>query len=649
MCPDNNSEIPSSILFDLVDIEVFKKVLDSFYNLTGIPNGLLSNDAQIISKSGWSNACEFFHRVNPQSNRDCLLNNKDWIHTLKEKEIISASCKNGLLTYATPIVVQNQPIAILFLGQIFDTSFDLEFFKEQSLKFGFNEKAYIESIKKVPIVSKNEIESLIECIVNIAEMLAKCTSSKFEKISVEKNLEKVLTEKIDLLDILRLTPNGIGWSNSNGEIEYINERFTKLFGYTLEDIPTIEIFRNKAYSFEYQKEIINPWIESLKENRNSSILDLEVNIKCKDQTTKHVIIKTSFLGEKVIASFTDITEHWKVEQRNKSNQKILEMIARAEPLSNILYEIIKIIEAEDLESICSLLLLDKDEKHLLNNIKNRLPLFYNDAIDGIEIGMGAGSCGTAAFLRKRVIVEDIMNHPYWEKYKDLANKANLASCWSEPIISSNNQILGTFAIYHETANKPNNSDLERMAFAVNIASIAIENSNNRQKLEILAYTDYLTGLRNRRSFIEQAETELYRSLRYDRKFSLIMFDIDYFKGINDTFGHSVGDLVLQEIAKICRDLLREIDIIGRIGGEEFAILLPETDIQNAVQVAQRLCDTISENKLFISDKKIKFTASFGVVFADKLNMLTIDELLNQADNALYQAKKGGRNRVCVVK
>ncbi len=128
-----------------------------------------------------------------------------------------------------------------------------------------------------------------------------------------------------------------------------------------------------------------------------------------------------------------------------------------------------------------------------------------------------------------------------------------------------------------------------------------------------------------------------------------MFDIDYFKGINDTFGHSVGDVVLQEIVKISRDILREIDIIGRIGGEEFAILLPETDIEEAVQVAQRLCDTISEAEVSASDKKLKFTASFGVVFADKLNKLTIDELLNQADNALYQAKKSGRNKVCTVK
>ncbi len=348
MYPDNNFKI-----VDLIDIEEFKKVLDSFYNLTGIPNGLLSNDAQIIAKSGWSDACELFHRLNPQSNKDCLLNNKDWIYTLKEKEVISTSCKNGLLTYATPIIIQNQPIAILFLGQVLDNSFNIDFFKEQSLRFGFDEEAYIQTIKKIPIVSKDQIKSLMECIINIAEMLVKSSSSKFEKILVEKDLEKVIIEKIDLLDILRLSPTGIGWLNSNEEVEYINDEFTKIFGYTLEDIPTIEVFKNKAYSLEYQKEVIDPWVKNLKENINSSISQLEVNIRCKDGTYRRVIIKTSFIGDKIIASFTDITEHWKVEQRNKSNQKILEMIAKAEPLSDILYEIIKTTESEDLKSICS--------------------------------------------------------------------------------------------------------------------------------------------------------------------------------------------------------------------------------------------------------------------------------------------------------
>ena len=153
----------------------------------------------------------------------------------------------------------------------------------------------------------------------------------------------------------------------------------------------------------------------------------------------------------------------------------------------------------------------------------------------------------------------------------------------------------------------------------------------------------MTGLANRRYFIEQAELELSRHNRYSTELSLIMLDIDFFKKINDTYGHNVGDLVLQKIAEVSRTILRDVDIIGRIGGEEFAILLPETNIEDSIKVAERLRTEISNASVFLEKEEVKFTSSFGVVAANKSN---IDKLLIKADKALYKAKESGRNRVC---
>lgn len=649
MSPEKKLKISSYKFSDLVDIVAFQKVLDSFFKATGIPNGLVSNEGKIITQSGWTNACNLFHRVNPQTNKFCLDSNKELMKNLQEGQVVSSLCKNGLLDYATPVVIQGYRIATLFLGQVLDKSPDILFFKERSHEFEYDEKSYIQAIKDIPIISKDKMESLMECMVNMAQILAQNGLSKLQKTILEEDLQKTNNEKINLSDILKFSPNGIGWSNSNGEIEYVNDQFTKLFGYTLEDVPTIKVFNDKAYpDIEYQENVIKPWFYKLNSARsNNTILpDLEANIRCKDGSNCHVLIRISWVGEKILVNFSDITAHWKSEQRNRAHDKILEMVAKGEDLSDILYEIVNVIESEDLESICSILLLDKDEKHLINSVKNRLPKFYNDAINGIEIGNGVGSCGTAAFLGKRVIVEDIMNHEYWQPYKEIIKKTNLAACWSEPIISSFGKVLGTFAVYHTKVNSPTHVDLERISFAANIASIAIENRNNHEELEQQAYSDYLTGLKNRRAFIEQAEIELSRSIRYCRNFSLIMFDIDHFKKINDTFGHSVGDLVLKEIAIICKSILRGIDIIGRIGGEEFAILLPETDILEASQVAERLRIAMSMSGVLIPfDKKSRFTASFGVVFTNNISTISIDELLKQADNALYKAKNNGRNNV----
>lgn len=168
------------------------------------------------------------------------------------------------------------------------------------------------------------------------------------------------------------------------------------------------------------------------------------------------------------------------------------------------------------------------------------------------------------------------------------------------------------------------------------------------ELERQAHIDYLTGVSNRRHFMQQAELELIRSIRYDNPLSIFMMDIDFFKKINDSHGHKAGDTVLKKLAEVCRQTLREVDIIGRIGGEEFAILLPETDRTEAADVAERLRVAIANVKVPLeSGLPLHFTISIGVAsLATKED--NMDVLLNLADNALYEAKETGRNKVCLA-
>ncbi|MDD5029385.1 MAG: GGDEF domain-containing protein [Rhodoferax sp.] len=162
-----------------------------------------------------------------------------------------------------------------------------------------------------------------------------------------------------------------------------------------------------------------------------------------------------------------------------------------------------------------------------------------------------------------------------------------------------------------------------------------------------AHSDYLTGLDNRRHFLEQAENELVRTLRYDRDLSILMIDIDHFKQVNDTYGHKVGDIVLQKFAAVCRATLRNIDVIGRIGGEEFAVLLPEAGREQAMDAAERLRAALACTQVKLDGGlPLHVTASFGVVTLEEKDT-NIDMLLNQADQALYHAKNQGRNRVCI--
>ena len=182
----------------------------------------------------------------------------------------------------------------------------------------------------------------------------------------------------------------------------------------------------------------------------------------------------------------DITERKQTELRQKSHTHVLELMTSGEPLPAILKAILQVVERENPKMLCSILLLDYAGKRLLTGTASSLPHFYNEAIHGVEIGIGVGSCGTAAFINERVIVENIQTHPYWVAYKELANRAGLAACWSEPIRSTKGKVLGTFAIYHHNVNHPTETDFVVIEQTASLASLAIEKKQVEEKLKLAA-------------------------------------------------------------------------------------------------------------------------------------------------------------------
>jgi len=200
--------------------------------------------------------------------------------------------------------------------------------------------------------------------------------------------------------------------------------------------------------------------------------------------------------EKFAGFIRDITQTKHAELRRSINSNVLEQLLNDTGLHDILNSIIRVIEKNNPSKICSVLLLDAQGKHLLATASLSLPDFYNQAISGVEIGNAVGSCGTAAYTQQRVIVEDIQSHPYWALYKNLAAQANLASCWSQPIIGSNSTVLGTFAIYQNTPSKPTESEIQLIEFAAQVAAVAIERSrtNDQLKLSSKVFTHTQEGI-----------------------------------------------------------------------------------------------------------------------------------------------------------
>lgn len=197
-------------------------------------------------------------------------------------------------------------------------------------------------------------------------------------------------------------------------------------------------------------------------------------------------------------TLSELAERKSTADYEAFRSRVLEMLAEGSSLPQTLAAIVTGIEQLHPGMLCSILLLDVEGRRLGNCVAPSLPDFYNAAINGVEIGVGVGSCGTAAFTGERVIVKDIATHPYWAAFKDLAARAGLGACWSQPIRSASRQILGTFAIYHHQSNEPTDADITLIEQSARLASIAIERSKaedvlRESKLFVQSVLDSVTS------------------------------------------------------------------------------------------------------------------------------------------------------------
>jgi len=170
----------------------------------------------------------------------------------------------------------------------------------------------------------------------------------------------------------------------------------------------------------------------------------------------------------------------------------------------------------------------------------------------------------------------------------------------------------------------------------------------QEQLRFLAFHDDLTGLLNRRAVLDRLREEIARSGRQDTPLSVIFFDIDHFKRINDTYGHLAGDRILKGVAERVGKLCRAYDVFGRYGGEEFVILMPGTSQSAAACVAERIRRALAAEPILTQPEAIGLTASFGVCEMTSDREVETDLIMKSVDEALYRAKEGGRNRVCVA-
>ncbi len=343
---------------------------------------------------------------------------------------------------------------------------------------------------------------------------------------------------------------------------------------------------------------------------------------------------------RLVGTHVDITERKKAEALNEKHAEILKMIARGYPAADIYDAIALMYESRHPGMRCSMLELENNK--LLHGGAPSLPKAYCDAVHGLENGPNVGSCGTSTFTGKRVLVENIETDPKWEKIKHHALPHGMRCCWSEPIINSQGKVLGAFGMYYDYPALPNEEELNDLISAARLAGIVMERDQTQKRIQMLAYTDELTGLASRAALIQHLEEITKAAVRHNRRFGLLYVDLDDFKGVNDSLGHEAGDLLLKTIADRLVNICREIDFVARLGGDEFCILLEAAEDDYAANVAKRCLDAISQ-PIEIYSRKLTPSCSIGIAYYPE-DGEDLSALLKAGDASLYTAKENGKNQ-----
>ncbi len=271
--------------------------------------------------------------------------------------------------------------------------------------------------------------------------------------------------------------------------------------------------------------------------------------------------------------------------------------------------------------------------------------FNNPEIYKIRLNNHEGMAGLIASEKKARLFNNVTAEKFYDK-QSLKHSIISHKSWIVAPLVLEDKIIGVIELCAPNSHEFDEHDLNILVSFADTVAAAIKNAQLHAEVQQVALTDLLTGLYNRRAFEEIGQREIHRSIRTSAPLSLLLIDLDYLKQVNDEFGHSTGDRLICMTADCCRSVFRQIDLITRYGGDEFAILLPDTPLDHAREAAERFRRTLRIDPLKIKDREIHLSASIGVACFSR-DIQTIQQLFELADKALYQAKNSGRDTIYI--
>jgi PAS domain S-box-containing protein len=361
----------------------------------------------------------------------------------------------------------------------------------------------------VPVEAQDELGHMIgdfgRLTVRLREEWAAANAEAARASDAEESL-RVSEERFSLA--LRGTNDGIwDWDLKTDHVFY-SIRFKELLGYGDEEFG---VWLSALADVLHPDDFDDTWTAVERHLHERIPYHIEHRLRTKSGVYRWYLERGQAVWDedgnavRMAGSISDINERRVIEAHERVRNSVMEALTTGAPLSDILEVLVHGLEQESHTRAISILLLDREGRRLLTGAAPSLPGFYNAAIHGIGIGPGVGSCGTAVYLRERVIVEDIQQHPYWAPYKELAARAGLASCWSQPIFGESSNVIGTFAIYDTKVSRPSAADILFIEAAAKVAGVAIERKQTEEERR-----QYLQQVEESRDRIAEQSVQLIR-------------------------------------------------------------------------------------------------------------------------------------------
>ena len=403
--------------------------------------------------------------------------------------------------------------------------------------------------------------------------------------------------------LVKALPIGLCFVTNQGIIEYMNDRFTQIFGYRNEDIPTVDAWWPLAYpDADYRQQVMDIWFQALQTAITSKqdIPTLEVNISCKNGDVRIIEVSGVVFEDGFMATFIDQTE------RRQTENEMRKLFQAVNQSSNAIV-------------ICDI--------NACIEYVNKAFTEYT-GYSGDEV-MGKNMCWLQADAMQQSI------------YQDMWASLSAGKNWQGELISKRKDGSEYIELVRMSPVRKNNGAITHY---LSIHEDISERKQIEQRIHYLAHYDVLTGLPNRIQIENYAKSLLSLERTEQKMVAVIFLDIDHFKDINDSLGHHIGDFLLVEVAKRLQSQLQAKDMISRQGGDEFIMLLPDVDRDQTAQIAANLMNVINETYQ-IENFDLKLTASIGIACYPE-DGSNLETLAKNADTAMYRAKRAGRNAFC---